>query len=311
MSTTGTLPRPARSGQPAVLPTIKRFSMADITATGSNLPNRYGLHAVEGLGKTSLLTHAPKPVFIQSRGETGLETLIEARQVTETPHFPAAESWEEAREQIRFLIDEEHGFRTLVIDTINGLERLMHEFICNRDFGGDWGEKGFAGYQRGYKVSLAEWRLFLNELDRVRTNKKMTVFLLAHTKVKGFKNPAGPDYDRYQPDMHEDTWSLTLKWLDAVFFGNFETTVQVPGRAGSDMTKKGKGQGGSIRMLYTQRTAAYDAKNRLGLPEEIEMGNSSAEGWANLLSAIKEGKTTSKSYPENRPAAAAEAQANG
>jgi hypothetical protein len=281
------MPRSPGSSQPVLNTNVKRFSMADITSLGSNLPNRYGLHGVEGFGKTSLATHAPKPIFIQSRGETGLETLIEAHQVSETTHFPAAQSWEDARAQIRCLIDEDHAFRTLVIDTVNGLERLMHEFVCNRDFNGDWGEKGFSGYMRGYEVSLAEWRLLLNELDELRTAKKMTIFMLAHTRVKSFKNPAGADYDRYMPDMHEKTWGLTHKWLDAVFFGNFEVTVQVPGRSGGDMTKKGKGTGGNIRMLYTQRTAAYDAKNRLGLPEEIEMGNSSQEGWTNLMNAIK------------------------
>jgi AAA domain-containing protein len=271
------------------LPALKKYSLTDISSAGSNLPNRYGLHGVEGFGKTSLASHTPKPIFIQSRGETGLETLIEAGQIRETPHFPACDMWEEVRAQIRFLIDEEHQFKTLVIDTINGIERLMHEFICARDFGGDWGDRGFGGYQRGYEVSLAEWRLFLNELDELRAKRTMTIFLLAHTKVKTFKNPEGPDFDRYAPDMHEKTWGLTHKWLDAVFFGNFDVVVQTA-RGGDDATKKGKGSGGSIRVLYTQRTAAFDAKNRLGLSEEIEMGSGSAESWAKLREAIKTAK---------------------
>lgn len=286
MATIVRAPRSAGSGQPA---NVKRFSMSDITSAGSDLPNRYGMHAVEGFGKTSLATHAPKPIFMQSRGETGLETLIESGQVGPTAHFPACETWEDARAQIRFLIEGEHQFKTLVIDTVNGMERLMHEYVCIRDFGGDWGDKGFGGYMRGYEVSLAEWRLFLNELDELRAVKKMTIFILAHTRVKTFKSPDTADYDRYMPDMHEKTWGLTHKWLDAVLFGNFEVIVQ-QGRNG-DVTKKGKGTAGNVRILYTQRTAAYDAKNRLGLPEEIEMGNSATEGWNNLMRAIRESKS--------------------
>lgn len=284
----GSLARQPRSSGSG-LAAIKSYSLEDIISTGSNLPNRYGLHAVEGWGKTSIFTHFPNVVYMQSRGETGLETLINAGRIKQTAHFPATQTWEEVRGQVRFLIDNEHPFKALALDTINGLERLMHEFVCTRDFNSDWGEKGFAGYGRGPEVALAEWRMFLNDLDDLRAAKQMTVFMLAHTKVKTFKNPMGADFDRYMPDMHEKTWGLTLKWLDATFFGNFEVVVQMAQRT-ADITKKGKGTGGTARMLYTQRTAAYDAKNRLGLPEEIEMGDSSTEAFANLTAEIKKSK---------------------
>ena len=46
--------------------------------------------------------------------------------------------------------------------------------------------------------------------------------------------------------------------------------------------------------MYTERSAAYDAKNRLGLPGEIEMGNSAAEAWAEFMAAIKAGREIQK-----------------
>ncbi len=42
--------------------------------------------------------------------------------------------------------------------------------------------------------------------------------------------------------------------------------------------------------MYSQRHAAYDAKNRVGLTEEIEMGTSCREAFANFLQALKDGK---------------------
>ena len=248
-------------------------------------------HAVEGWGKSSLFTHAPKPIYIQSRGETGLETLIASGQVRETPHFPEANTWEEIKAQLVFIRDEEHGFKTLVIDTANGAERLMYEYVCHRDFADEWGDRGFSGYMRGYEVSMAEWRIFLNDLDAIRLARKMTIVLLVHTKVKTFKNPEGPDYDRFTPDMHDKAWSLTHKWADAVLFGNFETVVKTSGQ--QDATKKGKAQG-STRMMYTERHASYDAKNRLGLAGEIEMDGGAAQAWSNLMGAIKAGKLNGK-----------------
>lgn len=266
---------------------LPKFTLDSISTKGNRLPNRYILHGLEGWGKTSFAAQFPNPIFLQSKGETGLETLIDANQLPETPHFPECKTWEEMLAALDFLATENHTFKTLVIDTVNGSERLCHEYVCRRDFGDDWTDKGFLSYNKGYEVSLSEIRGFLGKLDDVRAAKRMTVFLLCHTKVKNFKNPDGPDYDRYQPDMHEKTWGLVHKWADVVLFGAFSTTVVGQrGKEEVDVSKRGKGTGGQGRVLYTSRRAAWDAKNRLGLGEEIDMGNSPAEAYQNFKAEI-------------------------
>lgn len=266
---------------------IKRVDLSAVRTEGAGLPNRYILHGVEGWGKSSLGAKFPKPVFIQSKGETGLETLIDARQLPATPHFDESHDWETIMGILDALTVDAHDYKTLVIDTLNGLERLCHEYVCNRDFGNEWGDKGFASYQKGPEVSLGEWRLLLSNLDRLRIERKMTIVSLCHTKVQKFNNPEGADYDRYQPDVDKRTWSLTAKWADVVLFGNFESSVSAVKENKKTGEKKGKGEGGQQRILYTERHAAYDAKNRLGLPTEIEMGASADEAWANFSSAVK------------------------
>lgn len=278
--------RPTRSPSPSP---PKDFSAAVKTGS-SGLPNRYALHAVEGWGKTSLAAQFPKPLFLQSRGETGLETLIQNGRLPETPHLPEAETWEDYLSMLEWIRSGDHGYKTVVLDTMNGFERLCHEHVCQRDFSGDWGDHGFEGYKRGYQISLADWRQSLNLLDTLRIEKRLTIFMLFHTKVATFKNPEGPDFDRYQPDVHAGTWSLTHKWADCVLFGNFESQV-VGGKMGDDnKSRKGKGVGGNIRLLYCERHAAYDAKNRLGLPPEIEMGDSPESAFKALSEAIKAGR---------------------
>lgn len=279
---------PPRSSRP-VQPT-KRLTIADISMAGSGLPNRYVIHGVEGWGKTSLAANMPKPIFIQTRGETGLETLIDARQISNTAHFPEISQWDDLIAALEEMVSASHDFKVIAIDTANGCERLCHEHVCHHDFGDDWGERGFASYGKGPEIAMVQWRRFLGLLDQIRSERKMSVVMLCHTKVATFRNPEGADFDRYQPDLHKTTWSLTHKWADVVLFGNFETdttSVKENKRTGE---KKGKGVGGSHRVLFTQRTAAYDAKNRLGLPESIDMGGSPAEGWQNLMTAIKEGR---------------------
>lgn len=266
------------------------MSLSAITNAGAGLPNRYILHAVEGWGKTSFAAQCPKPIFIQSRGETGLDTLIDSGQLPETPHFPQAETWAELLACVQVLIDEDHPYKTLAIDTLNGAERLCHESVCDREFNGEWGDKGFASYQKGPEVSLTDWRKLLAKLDELRERRKMTIFALCHTKVAAFRNPLGADYDRFQPDVDKRTWSISHKWADAVLFGNFETAVSSVKENKKTGEAKGKGVGGKQRIMYTVRDAAYDAKNRMGLPEEVEMGRSPAEAWSNFMAAIKQGR---------------------
>lgn len=265
---------------------LARANWADkVSSAGSGKPSRVVIHGVEGVGKTSLPAYAPSPIYMMSRGETGLLTLIDNNRISDTPHFPEVTEWNDVLSQIDWLATADHKFKTLVIDTGNGLERLCHEHVCRVEFNGDMGPKGFANYMRGYEVSCSEWLKFLCALDRAR-DRGVQPFMLCHTKVKNFKNPEGADYDRYQPDMHEKTWGLTLKWADFVAFVNYETFFTNEKDAG-----RKKAAGGQQRIMYTERHAAFDAKNRLGLPPEITLADSAQESWNILYNAVKEART--------------------
>jgi hypothetical protein len=112
-------------------------------------------------------------------------------------------------------------------------------------------------------------------------------------KVGTFNNPMGANYDRFSPEMAKETWGMTHKWADCVFFGNFESVI-VGGQMEGKQPRKGKGIGGRTRVLYTVRHDAYDAKNRLNLPPDIEMGDSPAEGFQNFMDAIKAGRANAQ-----------------
>jgi hypothetical protein len=260
---------------------VKR-SLAEITSKGPGLPSRIVFHAVEKFGKTSFAAQVPGVVFGMSPGETGLLTLIDAGQLPEVAHFPEWTSWGDVFDWINFLTNEEHKYTALAIDTLNGIEKLCHAEVCQREFGGDWGEHGFAGYGRGVDVSLPEIRLFLAALDKLRVVRRMGVLMLCHTQILDFKNPQGPDYYRYIPAVNKKTWELVNRWADVILFGDFYTeAVKEKGQS------RAKGKGGQDRYIYTVRHAAYDAGNRYGLPEEINCGDSAAHAWTEFSNAMK------------------------
>lgn len=255
--------------------------------TGRNLPARIVLHGVEGVGKTTFAAHAGDVLFAMMRGETGVETLIDAGQLPGMSHTEELTTWEQLLGLVDQLTEKEHSYKNLVIDSAGPAERLCHEMVCARDYKSDWGERGFMGYMRGYETSLTEWLDLLQRLDKMRTARRVRPILIAHTKVATFKNPEGPDYDRYTIDLHHKTWGITAKWADMILFANYYTVVDESG-------SRAKGTGGSERILYTQRTAAWDAKNRHGLPQEIPMGDSGGEAWHHFIEAIKQGRNNGK-----------------
>jgi hypothetical protein len=266
----------------ATAATAQRRTLADAINGGRQLPSRIVLHGQGGIGKTSFAAFAPRPFFLLSPGETGLHTLADAGLVAGIPNIEVND-WSELLDLINQLIESDHDYKTVVLDTIDGFEKLANQYVCNADFNGDWGEKGFMGYQRGYKVvASGQWRMLLAALDKLRTVRGVRPICLAHTGVGNIKNPEGPDYDRWLPDMYKDAWQLTSAWADIVLFA--QPVVEVVKEKGS---RNNKGRSSGHRVLVTEWQASADAKNRHNLSPEIDMGQTGAEAWANFVEDVK------------------------
>ena len=254
--------------------------------TGSpKLPARIVLHGPGGVGKTSWAAQAPNPVFLLSPGETGLHTLMDSGLVGDLPSIEV-QRWTEYTAALADLTEGQHDYQSLVVDTIDGVEKLANQFVCETQFGADWGEKGFGGFQKGYDfVANGPWRQMIALLDKLRAAKRMRVILLAHTDVANFSNPEGPDYNRYVPALHKKAWGLTFGWADMVLFAYREVAV-VKERG----ERKARGGGGSVRVMRTEWSASSDAKNRHNLPAEISLGESAGEAWSNFAQAFNHKK---------------------
>ncbi len=235
--------------------------------------------AVEGFGKTTLGAYAPNPVILMAREETGYDTLLSAGRVPAVPAVPV-QTWEDLLGTLDSLIANSGDRKWVVLDALGGFERLCHEYVCRRDFDNNWSDAGFLSYHKGYDVSVSEWIKMLQRLDRLNS-KGLGILVLAHAKIKQFRNPTGADFDRYIADCHEKTWGATAKWADAVLFGNFFTIID------KEKKGKGKGVGGTDRVLYTERRDAWDAKNRYGMDPEIWLGIDPAAMWDGVWSQIK------------------------
>jgi hypothetical protein len=164
---------------------------------------------------------------------------------------------------IRVLETEAHEYLTVVFDTLDWLEPLLWEHICNRD--GVANIEAY-GYGKGYVAALDEWRVFLSKLERLQLAKGLNIVLLAHSWIKPFKNPEGEDFDRYEMKLNAKASALIREWAQDCLFTNYQTFAEKDAR-----TKRVKGVSTGARLIYTNRCAAYDAKNRHNLPDELPL----------------------------------------
>jgi hypothetical protein len=92
------------------------------------------------------------------------------------------------------------------------------------------------------------------------------VVVLAHSKVQRTEPPdILAAYDRYELKLSKQSSPLVKEWADELWFFRFKT------KAVSQENGKAKGIGGKERIILTTHSAAYDAKTRSGLAEELPM----------------------------------------
>lgn len=253
------VPKPEPKPTPPVTAApAPRMTLAKVVSGRIAKPVRVLVWGTEGIGKSTFGACAPAPIFLGA--EDGTSELDVAR-------FPEPLCWQDARDAVLELINAKHEYQTLVIDTLDWLEPLCWAHVCATKLG--TGGKRVSdiegyGYGKGYASALDEWRRLLSMVERLRTLRGMHVVLLAHGWIKGFKNPDGDDYDRYELKLHPKAGGLLKEWCDAVLFANYETLTR-------DDNGRTKGVSTGARVLHTQRRAAWDAKNRYDLPETLPL----------------------------------------
>jgi hypothetical protein len=235
-------------------------------------PPRFLIYGTEGIGKSTTAAQAPNPIFIPT--EDGLDQI-------DCASFPLATRFSDVEAALESLLCEQHDFESVVIDSLDWLERLIWDALCEQ-YGVASIEKVDGGYARGYTLALTNWRKVLNGLNMLRSQRGMCVVLLAHAKVEKFEDPEQAAYDRYSPRLHKHATALVTEWADAVLFATRKiiTKTEDAGFNRERTIASGLGKDGGERVLRCVGSPACVAKNRYSLPAELPLS------WPALMQAL-------------------------
>jgi hypothetical protein len=213
-------------------------------------PQRVVIYGVESVGKTTFASKFPNPLFLDIEG--GSNHLAVDRVAVST--------WKELGECITEA--SRTDYETVVIDSADWAERLAVEDLLATSKKQSVEDFGFG---KGWVMAAEKVSRFLTALDALIDAGKHVV-VLAHSKVQRTEPPdILAAYDRYELKLSKQSSPLVKEWADELWFFRFKT------KAVSQENGKAKGIGGKERIILTTHSAAYDAKTRSGLAEELPM----------------------------------------
>lgn len=219
------------------------------------LPPRLCVFGGHGIGKSTLASQFPSPIFIST--EDGLASL-------DVVSFPRIETLAEVGTHIRTLIKEAHTFKTIVIDSVDWLV----EPLITGDIESKHDAKDLA-YGKGQMMVAEVLRELFNGLDILRKKRDMNVVLIAHAAVVRYEDPRSEPYDRYQPKIPNRCNALLQEWVDVLAFAGFKVMIKKDDAGFGNKTTRGVTTG--ERLLHLVENPAYVAKNRYSCPDTIPM----------------------------------------
>ena len=221
-----------------------------------------------GTGKTTLAALFPAPIFI--RAEDGFDVFAGKKAPNA---FPVLKSGEDIFAQLDALIEQEHPFKTLVIDSITSLDKKFESDVVRKDPRAKSINQANGGYGAGYSAVAEMHAKVKDRCDTLREQKGMAVVFLGHVETETMDLPDEPNYSRYSMRIHKKSIGYYTDFVSLVGLLKLQTIVD---------QDSGKAKSFGDRVMIVDKRASSITKNRYGLIDDIDV----AEGTNPLLGLI-------------------------
>jgi hypothetical protein len=161
------------------------------------------------------------------------------------------------------LLDEEHDYQTLIVDSVTGLEALFTADVLASDPKARGIQQALGGFGAGRDAVAAQHARVRRAAEALRKKRGMNVVFVAHADIARIDPPDQDGYNSYTLRLHSKSTAPYIDAVDVVGFVKQDTVL-----LGDENKKKAITTGG--RTLSVHMTPASCAKNRLGITEDIE-----------------------------------------
>jgi len=212
-----------------------------------------------GTGKTSLAATFPKPIFI--RAEDGM-TSIPVKQRPDA--FPVLRNPDDLWEQLIALLQEDHDYQTVVIDSVSALETMFSKAVLDMDGRAKTLAQALGGYGAGVSAVAAMHTRVRKAAGLLNERKNMTVIFISHADLETMRLPDTDDYMRYSLRLMSKSLPPYVDDVDMVGFVRLVSALR-----GDDGDRKKVISNGD-RQIVCHATAASVSKNRFGITEPLD-----------------------------------------
>jgi len=227
------------------------FNLASISKTRRIRSPKIVVVGQGKIGKTTFAAMAPNAIGILT--EDGAD-MVNANA------FPLASSLGDVYAAIDTLINDEHDFQTLFIDSLDWLEPMVQDHVCKQN---NWKNIEQPGFGKGYVAAAEEWRNLLSGLEVLRSEKGMGIILIAHDKIKRIEDPLTEGFDSHVLKLHDRAGALVSEWADVIGYAGYRIfTSKTDAGFGN---KETKATTTGERILHVEPHPAHCGGNRFGL----------------------------------------------
>lgn len=209
----------------AVKMPAKQFSVAPWI--GANEGEKILIYAPPKMGKTTLASMAPGPVFIGA--DDGARKLRHPKTGEPVLYVPGVGTFLDLRAVLQS--DVFDPYKSVVFDTVTDMQCRWAEPFMLQTVPHEKGHKVSRiedyGYGKGYRHLYDVMHFILSDCERLVRKGKNIIFLCQSAVMK--ETSGGDDYQKDGPDLqHNSQWSTRgayLAWVDHIFRINWENAT--------------------------------------------------------------------------------------
>ena len=225
------------------------------------------MYGEEKVGKSTFCSQMPEPLFIDIEGGTNF---LNINRINKDDLGVQEWTYDNVVAVLNDVLNQEHNFKTLVVDSIDWLETIAKTKIMTDHPGAksyfdakikalSYG--GGTGFLEQYMKELFDL------MDNIRQRKKMHIVLIAHTKKKNETDIQGSSFDKSVLKMTEKSEGICIEWADFILFAKNKAYTSTEENGTKKVTRGIDGG----RVIYTSKNPAFSGGGRLALPEELPL----------------------------------------